>query len=313
MLTGLRYRSARGTPATIRCSRGSRRRHRSASSRTPQSIPISICSPPTDRRPFFFNMLKPAALFRAGQFVEHRSGERQPARHPDAHRSLRHCRRAGRRHHRLAAGAGRTSGRAAGTVRAGPGLLRDHWTGVHADSDPVPAALLGVSRPPHVHVLDHLVPHDSRRRPRQPLFRTHRRRPTPAVSNSCQSRSRRSCWSKPCCCRRPSSPPSAGDWPAARSSLRLLSSRSHSRSAIAFRSGCASLAGAHRELTAWMWGVNGACGVMASIVAVMVSMWLGIEVNLLIAAGLYLLLALSDAGACASPEVGNTPVRTRPT
>jgi hypothetical protein len=43
-------------------------------------------------------------------------------------------------------------------------------------------------------------------------------------------------------------------------------------------------------LTAWMWGVNGACGVMASIVAVMVSMWLGIQVNLFIAAGLYLLL-----------------------
>ena len=46
------------------------------------------------------------------------------------------------------------------------------------------------------------------------------------------------------------------------------------------------------ELTAWMWGVNGACGVMASIVAVMVSMWLGIQVNLFLAAGLYLLLAL---------------------
>lgn len=46
------------------------------------------------------------------------------------------------------------------------------------------------------------------------------------------------------------------------------------------------------ELTAWMWGVNGACGVMASIVAVMVSMWLGIQVNLFIAASLYLLLAI---------------------
>jgi hypothetical protein len=46
------------------------------------------------------------------------------------------------------------------------------------------------------------------------------------------------------------------------------------------------------ELTAWMWGVNGACGVMASIVAVMVSMWLGIHVNLLLAAALYLLLIL---------------------
>lgn len=44
-------------------------------------------------------------------------------------------------------------------------------------------------------------------------------------------------------------------------------------------------------LNAWMWGINGACGVMASILAVMVSMWAGVDVNLLIAAGLYLLLA----------------------
>jgi hypothetical protein len=43
-------------------------------------------------------------------------------------------------------------------------------------------------------------------------------------------------------------------------------------------------------LNAWMWGINGACGVMASILAVMVSMWMGIEINLVIAAGLYLLL-----------------------
>jgi hypothetical protein len=43
-------------------------------------------------------------------------------------------------------------------------------------------------------------------------------------------------------------------------------------------------------LNAWMWGINGACGVMASIFAVMVSMWVGIEVNLMIAAALYLLL-----------------------
>jgi hypothetical protein len=41
-----------------------------------------------------------------------------------------------------------------------------------------------------------------------------------------------------------------------------------------------------------MWGVNGACGVMASIFAVMVSMWLGIHANLLIAAILYAALAL---------------------
>ena len=46
------------------------------------------------------------------------------------------------------------------------------------------------------------------------------------------------------------------------------------------------------QLTAWMWGVNGACGVMASIVAVMISMWIGIDINLVLAAGLYLLLVV---------------------
>jgi hypothetical protein len=42
-------------------------------------------------------------------------------------------------------------------------------------------------------------------------------------------------------------------------------------------------------ITAWMWGVNGACGVLASVSAVAVSMWIGIDTNLWIAAGLYLL------------------------
>jgi hypothetical protein len=46
------------------------------------------------------------------------------------------------------------------------------------------------------------------------------------------------------------------------------------------------------DATAWMWGVNGAAGVLASIVAVAVSMWLGIHVNLLAAGLLYILLPL---------------------
>ena len=47
------------------------------------------------------------------------------------------------------------------------------------------------------------------------------------------------------------------------------------------------LVGRHSDrVSAWMWGVNGACGVMASILAVMGSMWLGIHVNLLVAAAL---------------------------
>ena len=44
--------------------------------------------------------------------------------------------------------------------------------------------------------------------------------------------------------------------------------------------------------TAWMWGVNGACGVIASVVAVAVSMWVGIDTNLLLAAVLYAALAI---------------------
>jgi hypothetical protein len=46
------------------------------------------------------------------------------------------------------------------------------------------------------------------------------------------------------------------------------------------------------EITAWMWGVNGAAGVLASIVAVMISMWLGIDVSLWVAAALYASLGI---------------------
>jgi hypothetical protein len=56
------------------------------------------------------------------------------------------------------------------------------------------------------------------------------------------------------------------------------------------------LVGHHSDrLTAWMWGVNGASGVIASILAVMGSMWLGINSSLLVAAILYALLALPMA------------------
>lgn len=51
----------------------------------------------------------------------------------------------------------------------------------------------------------------------------------------------------------------------------------------------------------WMWGINGACGVLSSIAAVAVSLWAGIHVSLYIAAILYTALlipslALSRAG-----------------
>jgi hypothetical protein len=46
------------------------------------------------------------------------------------------------------------------------------------------------------------------------------------------------------------------------------------------------------QATAWMWGINGAAGVLASIGAVGISMWLGVHVNLLTAAALYLMLTV---------------------
>jgi hypothetical protein len=48
------------------------------------------------------------------------------------------------------------------------------------------------------------------------------------------------------------------------------------------------LIGEHSSrISAWMWGVNGAMGVLASVLAVMVSMWVGIHVNLFLAAAIY--------------------------
>jgi hypothetical protein len=40
-----------------------------------------------------------------------------------------------------------------------------------------------------------------------------------------------------------------------------------------------------------MWGVNGACGVLGSVMAVAVSMWVGIQANLFAAALIYAGLA----------------------
>ena len=50
------------------------------------------------------------------------------------------------------------------------------------------------------------------------------------------------------------------------------------------------------EATPWMWGVNGACGVLASVLAVVVSMSFGIHANLLVAGVLYALVAVTGYG-----------------
>jgi hypothetical protein len=45
-------------------------------------------------------------------------------------------------------------------------------------------------------------------------------------------------------------------------------------------------------LVAWAWGVNGACGVLASILAVCISLWIEIDANFWVAAALYAALAV---------------------
>jgi hypothetical protein len=49
------------------------------------------------------------------------------------------------------------------------------------------------------------------------------------------------------------------------------------------------------EATAWMWGINGACSVLGSIVAVAISIFVGIHANLLAAAALYGMLVFPMA------------------
>jgi hypothetical protein len=57
-----------------------------------------------------------------------------------------------------------------------------------------------------------------------------------------------------------------------------------------------------QAVVAWAWGVNGACGVLASILAVGLSIWVGIDANFWVAAGLYaaLLAPLSRMGKAAT-------------
>ena len=55
-----------------------------------------------------------------------------------------------------------------------------------------------------------------------------------------------------------------------------------------FPTGMRLLRGTNEAILPWMWGVNGALGVLAGCVAVAVSMWAGINANLWIAALLYL-------------------------
>jgi spermidine synthase len=62
---------------------------------------------------------------------------------------------------------------------------------------------------------------------------------------------------------------------------------------LAFPIGMRLVGQASDVATAWLWGVNGACGVLASVGAVAVSMWFGIHRNLWLAAVTYLAVAVT--------------------
>ena len=59
---------------------------------------------------------------------------------------------------------------------------------------------------------------------------------------------------------------------------------------FAFPTGICLVEAVDRQPTPWFWGINGATGVLASVLAVMFSMALGINVTMLISAACYLLL-----------------------
>ena len=58
----------------------------------------------------------------------------------------------------------------------------------------------------------------------------------------------------------------------------------------------------------WMWGINGAFGVLGSIAAVGVSIWIGIQVNLFVAALLYGSLAIPLSYLQALEDVSEKPL-----
>ncbi len=62
---------------------------------------------------------------------------------------------------------------------------------------------------------------------------------------------------------------------------------------LAFPIGMRLVGAASDVATAWLWGVNGACGVLASVGAVAISMWFGIHRNLWLAAVTYLAVAVT--------------------
>ncbi len=71
---------------------------------------------------------------------------------------------------------------------------------------------------------------------------------------------------------------------------------------FAFPTGMRMVEAVDREPAPWFWGINGACGVLASVVAVMLSMSWGIAVTMTAAALCYLALIPASLALVALPK-----------
>jgi hypothetical protein len=71
---------------------------------------------------------------------------------------------------------------------------------------------------------------------------------------------------------------------------------------FAFPTGMKLVEAVDREPTPWFWGINGATGVLASVLGVMLSMSFGINVTMLISAACYLLLIPTSFALLALPQ-----------
>ena len=245
-------------------------------------------SPPTDERPYFFNLLKLSGINAAALAREHRLG--QPRRDRDARRALRDRGGAGAGDHPVAAPPGRPPGDERRRVRGRARVLRDHRLRLHVRPDSVPAAVLGAARSSDVHLRDRPGVDDL----------LHRRRQFPVRAPA--ARRRRALWLPIAIAVTLVAMQAAFGSVVGGAARYDLVGRS--LVVLAFTGPLSLLLGCAFPLgmrlvgrlspaaTAWMWGVNGACGVMASTIAVAVSMWVGIGANLWIAAALYALLAI---------------------
>ena len=78
---------------------------------------------------------------------------------------------------------------------------------------------------------------------------------------------------------------------------------------FAFPTGMRLVSAIDTQPTPWFWGINGATGVLASVLGVIFSMSFGIHVTLLIAAGCYLLVIPTGFLLLALPSLRSRPAR----